>query len=157
MLRRGLTAAGLVAAAVVLVAGGRAQPARTSSIKHLCGAQDRQFIRAAALSATEVSMLGQDYVSGDVDAPRALGEARNAALGIQITSPRDPSLKLARVLMHGMLVEYGRAIRAQWKGGNSGKHMYRSYTLANYANQVLTEARPYLEPKGCSVADLLAQ
>jgi hypothetical protein len=157
MMRRGLTAAGLVMAAVVLVAGGRAQPAKTSPTRHLCGAQDKQFIRAATLSNLQLSMLGQDYVSGHLTAKDAIAQTGNAALGIKITEPRDPSLKLARVLMHGMLVEYGRAIHAQWKGGNPGKHMYRSYSLANYTHQVLTEAQPVLEPQGCSVGGLLAE
>jgi hypothetical protein len=143
--------------AVVLVAGGRAQPARTSPTQHVCGALDKQFIRAASLSNTQIAMLGQDYLSGDLNAKDAIAETGNAALGIEITAPRDPSLKLARVLMHGMFVEYGRAIRAQWKGGNPGKHMYRSYSLANYAHQVLAGAQPQLQAVGCSVGDLLAE
>jgi hypothetical protein len=143
--------------AVVLVAGGRAQPAKPSPIQHMCGALDKQFIRAAALSNTQIAMLGQDYLSGGLNARDAISETGNAALGIRITAPTDPSLKLARVLMHGMFIEYGRAIRAQWKGGNPGKHMYRSYSLANYAHQVLTEAQPTLQSQGCSVGDLLAE
>jgi hypothetical protein len=142
--------------AVVLVAGGRAQPARTSPTQHLCGALDKQFIRAASLSNTELALLGQDYLSGSLTAKAAIAQTGNAAIALDVTAPRDPSLKLARVLMHGMLVEYGRAIHAQWKGGNPGKHMYRSYSLANYAHQVLTDAQPLLEPQGCSVGDLLA-
>jgi hypothetical protein len=157
MLRRGLTAAGLVMTAVVFVAGGRAQPAHTSPTQHSCGAVDKQFIRAAALSNTQIAILGQDYLNGDLNAREAIEQTDNAALGIKITAPHDPSLKLARVLMHGMFVEYGRAIRAQWKGGNPGKHMYRSYSLANYAHQVLATAQPMLENEGCSVGGLLAE
>jgi hypothetical protein len=157
MMRRGLTAAGLVLTAVVLVAGGRAQPARTSPTQHLCGAVDKQFIRAAALSNTQLAMLGHDYMAGDLGPKSAIAQADDAALAIEVTAPHDPSLKLTRVLMRGMLVEYGRAIHAQWKGGNPGKHMYRSYSLANYAHQVLTDAQPKLEPQGCSVGELLAQ
>jgi hypothetical protein len=156
MMRRGLTAAGLVLTAVVLVAGGRAQPARTSPTQHLCGAVDKQFIRAAALSNTELAMLGADYMKGELGPKGAIAQTTNAALSLEVTAPRDPSLKLARVLMHAMLLEYGNAIHAQWKGGNPGKHMYRSYSLANYAHQVLTDAQPTLEPQGCSVAQLLA-
>lgn len=144
-------------AAVVLVAGGRAQPAKTSSIAHHCGAQDRQFIHAAVLANTQIAMVGQDYVSGDIAPGDAVAQTRNAALAIRITDPRDPSLKLARTLMHSMAVEYGLALRAKWKGGNPGKHMYRSYSLANYANQVLTDARPALDAAGCSVGELLSE
>jgi hypothetical protein len=144
-------------AAVVLVAGSRAQPAKTSSTQHVCGAVDRQFVRAAALSSTELALVGQDYLSGDLPAADAISQTRNAALRLSVTAPRDPSLKLARVLMHGMLVEYGKAIRAQWKGGSPGKHMYRSYSLANYAHQVLADAEPTLQRQGCPVGDLLAE
>jgi hypothetical protein len=143
--------------AVVLVAGSRAQPAKTSPIQHMCGASDRQFIRAAALSNTEIAMLGQDYLSGSLNARAAISETANAALGVKLTSPNDPSLKLARVLMNGMFVEYGRAIRVKSKGGNPGGHMYRSYSLANYAHQVLSDAQPTLQAQGCPVGDLLAE
>jgi hypothetical protein len=157
MLHRGLTAAGLALTAVALVAGGRAQPAKPSPTQHMCGALDKQFIRAATFSSTQLTMLGQDYLSGDLSAGEAISETRNAALGVTITAPRDPSLKLARVLMHGMFVEYGRAIRAQWKGGNPGRHMYRSYSFANYAHQVLADAQPSLDRQGCAVGNLLAE
>lgn len=155
MLRRGLTAAGLVIAAVVLVAGGRAEPAQ-SHAAHTCGALDRQFIKAAGLSSTVLTLLGQDYLAGNVEPEDALEQTRTAALGLAVTDPRDRSLKLVRVLMRGMITEYGRAIRAQWKGkDDAGGHMYRSYSFANYAHQVLTQARGPLEAKGCSLADLL--
>ena len=157
MLRRGLTAAGLVVAAVALVAGGRAEPARTSGVSHVCGALDKQFIRAAAISNASVELLGHDFVVGDLSAPDALSQTREAALGIRLTEPRDPSLKLTRTLMHGMVVEYGRAIHARWKGGNASAHMYRSYSLANYAHDVLIEAEPALSHEGCSLAELLPQ
>jgi hypothetical protein len=123
----------------------------------MCGALDRQFIRAAALSNTQLAMLGQDYLSGELNARSAISETANAALGVKLTAPDDPSLKLARVLMNGMFVEYGRAIRAKSKGRNPGRHMYRSYSLANYAHQVLADAQPTLQTQGCPVADLLAE
>jgi len=155
MLRRGLTAAGLVIAAVVLVAGGRAEPAQ-SHAAHTCGALDRQFIKAAGLSSAAVEVLGQDLVAGDVEPADAIAQAKDAALGLEVTKPRDRSLELVRVLMRGMITEYEKAIHAQWKGkGNAGEHMYRSYSFANYAHQVLVQAQGPLEAKGCSLADLL--
>jgi hypothetical protein len=153
MLRRGLTAAGLVLAAVVLVAGGRAEPARTAA--HSCSALDRQFLHEAALSAAAVALVGQDFQGGAISPKEAVEQMRQAELGIGLTAPRDPSLKLARVLMRGMYNEYGRAIRAQRKGGDAGHHMYRSYSYANYAHQVLSDAEPVLAKKGCSAAALL--
>jgi hypothetical protein len=153
MLRRGLTAAGLVIAAVVLAAGGRAQPAPAGT--HICSALDRQFLRAAALSTTSITLIGQDYQSGELTAKQAIEQTRDADRGLGVTSPRDPSLKLARTLMRSMYGEYGRAIRAQWKGGDAGAHMYRSYSLANYAYQVLNDAEPALARQGCSAAALL--
>jgi len=154
MLRPGLTAAGLLLVTVVLAAGGRAEPARTQT-KHTCSALDKQFLRAAALSSVSISAIGRDYQSGAVSAKEAIAETRDAALGLQMASPRDPSLKLARTLMRSMYVEYGRAIRAQWKGGDAGAHAYRSYSLANYVHQVLADAGPALGRVGCSVSSLL--
>ena len=155
MLRTGLTAAGLVLAAVVLVAGGRAEPAHTS---HLCSAQDKEFINAAALSTTALTLLGEDYQAGRLSPKLAIAQTRNAELGIRNTDPRDRSLTLARTLMRGMMVEYGRAVRAQWKGtGDASSHMYRSYSLANYAHEVLVDAEPALDGLGCSVAGLLQE
>lgn len=155
MLRTGLTAAGLALAAVVLVAGGRAEPARSA---HFCGAQDKQFLHAAALSSTTLTLLGQDYQSGAVTARQAIAQTHNAQLMIEDTSPRDPSLKMARDLMRGYMIEYQRAVRAQWKGtGDAGSHMYRSYSLANYGHQVLVEAAPALDKLGCSVEPLLQE
>jgi len=156
MLRRGLTAAGLVIAAVVLMAGGRGGAAGHTTAAHSCTALDKQFVKAASLSSTSIMLLGQDYSAGDVEPKDAIYETQQAMIGIDITDPQDASLKLVKSLMHGMFVEYGRAIRAQWKGkGDPGEHMYRSYSLANYAHQVLLQAQPGLEAKGCPLADLL--
>ncbi len=161
MLRRALTAAGLLLAAVVLVAGGRAEPA-TSASPHVCGALDRQFVRAASLSSASIELLAQDYQSGSLSAKDAIEQTHEAQVGIRITSPRDPSLKLARVLMGAMYEEYGLALRAQLrtetgKGGgeDAGSHMYSSYSFANYAHQVLKDAEPALAERGCSVSALL--
>jgi hypothetical protein len=157
MLHRGLTAAGLVVVAVVVMAASRPQSAKTTPIQHVCGALDRQFIRAAALSTAELALLGQDYLAGNMSARDALAQTRNASLRLNVSAPRDPSLKLTRILMQEMLDEYGKAIQAKAKGRSPGRHIYRSYSFAYYARQVLTDARPLLEPKGCSVGDLLAE
>ena len=152
MLRTGLTAAGLVIVAVVLVAGGRAEPARTA---HSCTVLDKQFISLAVLSNTSLTLLGDGYLSGDVGPKDAIAETRADAARLQLTHPNDASLKAAKTMMRGMIIEYGRAIRARWKGGDTGAHMYRSYSLANYVHQVLADAQPVLVKQGCSVAELL--
>jgi hypothetical protein len=154
MLRTGLTAAGLVLAAVALVTGGRAG-AQPTHVRHTCTATDKQFIRAAALSSMTLMMLGQDF--GGSSPKEALAETRQADLSVGNTHPNDSSLKLVQTLLHGMLVEYRRAIRAQANGGDSGTHMYRSYSFANYGHQVLVAAAPALDQLGCSVSDLLQE
>jgi hypothetical protein len=157
MMRRGLTAAGLLVATFVLVAGGRVESAKTTTIAHTCGALDRQFIRAAALGDTTIALLNQEYAAGDVTPPQMIAATRNVARGIEITDPHDGSLRMVRSLMGGMFSEYGQAIHARWKGGDDRAHLYRSYTYANYANQVLTDVQPVLQPQGCAVSDLLQQ
>jgi hypothetical protein len=155
MLRTGLTAAGLTLAAVVLVAGGRAEPARTA---HRCGAQDRQFVHQAELSSQSLTVIGQDYQSGATTVKQAIAATRDAETGIENTSPQDPSLKVARSLMRGMMLEYQRALRAQSRGkGNASAHMYRSYSLAAYARQVLVDAAPALDGLGCPLTQLLQE
>ena len=155
MLRTGLTAAGLALAAVVLVAGGRAEPARTA---HRCGAQDRQFVHQAELSSQSLTVIGQDYQSGATTAKQAIAATRDAETGIDSTSPLDPSLKMARSLMRGMMLEYQRAVRAQSKGAPSASsHMYRSYSLAAYAREVLVDAEPALDRLGCPLTQLLQE
>jgi len=99
--------------------------------------------------------MGQDYVSGGGDARSVVAAARNAALGVERTAPRDASLKRARVFVHGMFSEYGRAIRAREQGKDSAAHMYRAYSLANFAHSAIDEARPGLTRAGCEISALL--
>jgi hypothetical protein len=152
MRRFGVSAAGLLLVGVVIVASGRAEPAQAI---HTCSATDRQFLRVAASNLETVQLMGQSYVAGDGPAADAIAAARNAALGIDRTAPRDFALKRARVFVHGMFIEYGRAIRAREAGKDASSHMYRSYSLANYAHNVLEKARPGLVGAGCQVSDLL--
>lgn len=153
MLRSGVIAAGLVVAAIVLVAGGHAAPAR--SPVHTCSATDRQFISAAELNISSIGMFGESYLRGQAKAKDVIGAARDASVALGKTSPRDTSLSSARGLMRAMFNEYGRAIRAHAKGRSAGKHMYRAYSLANFAHSVLEEAQPGLAKRGCDIKDLL--
>ncbi len=152
MRRFGVSAAGLLLVAVAVVAAGRAEPARAV---HTCSATDRQFLRVAASNLETVQLMGQSYVSGEGTASDVVVAARNAALGVDRTAPRDFALKRARVFVHGMFTEYGRAIRAREQGKDAAAHMYRSYSLANYAHAVLEDARPGLAKAGCTVSNLL--
>lgn len=152
MRRFGVTAAGLLLVAVAIAAAGRAEPVRAF---HPCSATDRQFLRVAASNVETVQLMGQSYASGDGAATEVITAARNAALGVDRTAPRDLDLKQARVFVHGMFTEYGRAIRAREQGRDAAAHMYRAYSLANYAHAVLDEARPGLAKAGCEVSNLL--
>lgn len=122
---------------------------------HTCSATDRQFLRVAAANLETVQLMGQSYVSGDGDARGVVAAARNATLGVERTAPRDFALKRARVLVRGMFAEYGRAIRAREQGRDAAGHMYRAYSLANFAHAAIEEARPGLTRAGCPISDLL--
>ncbi len=152
MRRFGVTAAGLLLVGVAVATAGRAEPAHGI---HTCSATDRHFLSVAASNVETVQLMGQSYVSGDGAAGDVILAARNAALGVDRTSPRDYSLKEARVFVHGMFIEYGRAIRAREKGGDAASHMYRAYSLANFAHATLDEARPALTRAGCEISPLL--
>src|SRR5919202_175495 len=153
MMRSGVIAAGLVVAAVVLVAGGRAAPTRTPA--HTCSATDRQFISAAELNISSVGLFGESYLHGSANAKEVVGAARDASTAMSATDPRDTSLASARRLMRAMFLEYARAVKAHAKGADAGRHMYRAYSLANFAHEVLTSAEPALAKRGCDVKDLL--
>src|SRR5919202_1596177 len=153
MMRSGVIAAGLVVAAVVLVAGGRAAPTRTPA--HTCSATDRQFISAAELNISSIGLFGENYLHGSANAKEVVGAARDASAAMAATDPRDTSLSAARRLMRAMFLEYARAVNLHSKGKNAGPHMYRAYSLANFTHSVLEAAEPALAKRGCDVKDLL--
>src|SRR5204863_1852874 len=78
ILRSGVIAAGLVVAAVVLVAGGRAAPSR-GGVTHTCSATDRQFISVAELNISSIGMFGDDYLHGSAATKEVVGAARDAS------------------------------------------------------------------------------
>ena len=57
--------------------------------------------------------------------------------------------------MRSMFVEYARAVRLHAKGKDAAAHMYRAYSLANFAHGVLEQAQPGLARHGCNIDDLL--
>jgi hypothetical protein len=152
--RTGLIAAGLalLAAAVLLTGGGRAESA---TIAHTCSATDREFIRQAELNMVALGLWGEQYREGEATATEVVAEARRAAKRIEKLEPSDPSLRKTRSLVSGMITEYGRAMLAKAKKREAGRHMYRAYGLANFARDVLVDAAPELHRRGCDVSSLL--
>ena len=78
-----------------------------------------------------------------------------AVIGLGNTNPTDPSLSKTRTILRAMFLEYGRAIHADAKHRNPGKYIYRAYGLANFAHDVLSDAKPGLRERGCDVDPLL--
>ena len=124
-------------------------------LAHTCSATDRQFIRTASLNVTAVGSAGRDYLAGELRAKDVIEGAKRASLAVGRTNPSDPSLRRTRPLMGAMFTEYGRAIRARERNADAGRHMHRAYGLANFAHDILVEAQPELEKRGCDVRDLL--
>jgi hypothetical protein len=152
--RIGLTAAGLIAAftiALSLATVSRAKP----SVGHTCSVTDRQFIEVARTNMTSIGLWGQQYVSGEAEADEVVLQATQAAKSMHGTSPTDPTLRRTRRLMVGIFTEYGKAIRLQARHKDGGRHMYRSFGLANFAHDLLTQSEPALQKRGCDVAPLL--
>ena len=155
MVRRiGLTAAGLVAAFTVALSLATASRARPS-LANTCSVTDRQFIETARTNMTAIGLWGQQFLSGESGAGEVVAQAKQAARIVAGTSPTDPSLSRTRRLMVGMFTEYAKGIHLQATHKDGGKHVYRSYGLANYAHDALTQAEPALLKRGCDVAPLL--
>ena len=136
-MRTGLIAAGLalLAAGILLAGGGRAQGA---AVEHTCSATDRHFIAKAELSMTSLRLWSEGYRRGEATEAELVAEARRAAKRVDSLSPRDPSLRKTKVLIAGMLTEYGRGMAAKAKRKDAARHVYRAYGLANFAHDVLT-------------------
>jgi hypothetical protein len=150
---------GALAAALVLALGlGVAVRAGDSAsrVQHSCGATDKRFIRTAGTNMTALGVWSDGYRSGDISPEDVAREARDAAKRVAYVQPQDPSLKLAQRLIDGMFVEYGEAVSlAAKERTRAGRHMHRSYGLANFARDVLVEAQPALAAQGCDVGPLL--
>ncbi len=102
-----------------------------------------------------VGLFGDSYLHGNAKPDEVILAANDANLALSQTSPRDGSLSTARRLMRSMFVEYARAVRLHAKGKDATAHMYRAYSLANFAHGVLEAAQSGLAQRGCSVKDLL--
>ena len=152
MLRTSLIAAGLALFAAAVLVTGRADG---STVRHTCSATDRDFIGAAELNMAALGLWGEQYAHGEATATEVVAEARRAAKRLAGTSPSDPSLAKTRTLMEAMFSEYARAIHAKSKNKDAAAHMFRAYGLANFARDVLVDARDELSKRGCDVTPLL--
>jgi len=152
--KHALTAAGILLAGLGLflaTQGGRAE----ARLVHTCSATDKAFISTAQVNLSSLSLFAQQYLNGDMKAADVVAQARQSADVVDRTEPRDPSLLKTRRLLNSMFNEYARAIQAKSKKRDAGPHMYRAYGLANFAHDVLIEARPELKRAGCDVDPLL--
>ena len=147
----GLAFAIFATGAVVLLLGGNGRAA----VSHTCSATDRQFMSVAQLNMAALGSLSEDYLHGDAKPADVIDQTQSAAMGMANTNPSDPSLSKTRAIMRAMFVEYGRAVRADEHHKDPGKYIYRAYGLANFAHDVLSDAKPGLMKRGCDVSPLL--
>jgi len=152
--RNGLIAAGLVllSALVLLTGSGRA---RSATVRHTCSATDKQFIQKTELDMTALGIWSEDYRDGVATEEEVVAEAKKAVRRVTALEPSDPSLQKTKLLIAGMLTEYSRAMYAKAKEKDAAPHVYRAYGLANFANDVLSDAAPELRRRGCDVSSLL--
>ena len=97
----------------------------------------------------------QGIVHGDVKPGVVVKQARSEAAVIDSMDPTDPTLAQSRTLLHGMFMQYARAIAARIHGGNAGVPMGDAYRLANSVHDLLAGAQPALAARGCDPAPLL--
>jgi hypothetical protein len=136
---------------LVLFVGGKGRAA----VVHTCSATDRQFIGVAQLNMAALGSLSEDYLRGDAKADDVIQQAQSSVVVMHNTNPSDPSLSKTRAILRAMFVEYGRAIRADKQKTDPGKYIYRAYGLANFAHDILQNAKPALAERGCDVSPLL--
>jgi hypothetical protein len=147
----GLAVAIFAVASLVVLNTGTGKAA----VSHTCSATDRQFLGTAQLNMAALGTLSQDYLQGDAEADDVIMQADSAVASLLNTNPSDPSLSKTRAILRAMFLEYGRAIRADKHKRDPGKYIYRAYGLANFAHDVLSQAKPALAKRGCDVSPLL--
>jgi hypothetical protein len=141
-----------VTGSLVLLVGGNNGKA---AVVHTCTPTDRQFLGAAQLNMAALGTISQDYLSGEAGADEVILQTETSLSSLRNTDPSDPSLSKTQKILRAMFLEYGRAIRADKKHHDPGKYIYRAYGLANFAHDVLSQARPGLAKRGCDVSPLL--
>ena len=158
MRRLGLTAAGLLLCANLALFGASrtvsAAPPR-GPVHHTCSATDRHFISTVQTNVTAIGLWDDQFARGEASARDVLREIRNARARLDATDPTDPSLDKTRELLRAMYSEYSRAVVSKARGKDATDHLLRTYGLANFARDVLVEARDELYDNGCDVGPLL--
>jgi hypothetical protein len=147
----GLAVALVAVSSSVLLLGGNSNAA----VSHTCSATDRQFLGTAQLNMAAVGTLSQDYLQGAAEADEVILQTDSAITSLANTNPSDPSLSKTRAILRAMFLNYGRAIRADKHHKDPGAYIYRAYGLANFAHDVLSQAKPALAKRGCDVSPLL--
>jgi hypothetical protein len=147
----GLAVAIFATGSLVLFVGGNGKAA----VVHTCSATDRQFLGTAQLNMAALGSLSADYLQGEAKADDVITQTDSAIASLRNTNPSDPSLSKTRAILRAMFLEYGRAIRADKHHHDPGKYVYRAYGLANFAHDVLAQAKPALLERGCDVSPLL--
>lgn len=145
-----LTAAALVSCVVPILSGCAQAP-----LAHTCSVTDRAFIQTTSLNIDMLGQWSQDLADGQALPDEVIAQTRAAALRVGDTAPTDPSLAQTRLIVRAMLSEYWRAVSAHARNRDAGVHMMRAYGLANFAHDVLTQARPALSSMGCDLSPLL--
>ncbi len=150
---RGLPAAGCVLLCGIVLLGSACTG--NTPLAHTCSATDRQFLDAAQMSMTGLGLTSDQFQQGD-SSPRDVASAASlAARNVKATEPSDYSLRRIQALMGAMFTEYARAMTAEAKHKDAAPHIQRSYGLANFAHDVLEQAAPGLQARGCDVSPLL--
>jgi hypothetical protein len=147
----GLTSAVLVLGTLMLFMGGTGQ----AEVVHTCSPTDHQFIDVAQLTMASLSSAAEDYLHGVAKAQSVIQTADISLRNVKGTHPEDPSLAKTRAILGAMFLEYGKAIRADAKKNDPGKYIYRAYGLANFAHDVLDQAKAPLKKHGCDISPLL--
>jgi len=145
----------LTCSGVLLVVGRTAHAAETDKIDHVCSATDKQFIDTTRANLASVRLWGNDFFHAGGSAADVVAATKDAHIALGATSPSDPSLKKARDYFRAMFIEYGRGVKAKAAGHDASDHMYRAYSLGEFAGRVLWTARPELRALGCDVSELL--
>ena len=151
---------GVTAAAIVLVLAFGALAVRAANgpsgpLTHSCTATDQSFIQTATIDVTGLGALANELRSGLIEPREVAAEAFDAAERVRHVKPEDPSLRAAQKYLGGMFSEYGTAVGLIGKGKDGSARVQRAYGLANFARDILAEAQPALQEKGCDVGPLL--
>jgi hypothetical protein len=147
----GLVCAVAVLGTFVLFMGGNGH----AQVAHTCSPTDRQFIGVAQLNMASLSSAAEDYLRGDAKAASVIDAAETSLQNVRGTHPEDPSLSKTRAILSAMFFEYAKAIRMDAKHRDPGTYVYRAYGLANFAHDVLAQAKSPLLQRGCDVTPLL--